>query len=57
MIFVVLTKLSLMTKLVQNDALFENAMGKLRLELNFSAAQQCDGNECCGNFTPTHLFI
>jgi hypothetical protein len=46
-----------MTKLVQNDALFENAMGKLRLELNFSAAQQCDGNECCGNFTPTHLFI
>jgi hypothetical protein len=30
---------------------------KLRLWLNFSAAQQCNGNECCGNFTPTRLFI
>jgi hypothetical protein len=57
MIFVVVKKLSLMTKLVQNDALFKNAMGKLWLWLNFSAAQQCNGNECCGNFTPTHLFI
>jgi hypothetical protein len=46
-----------MTKLVQNDALLENVMGKLRLWLNFSAAQQCNGNECCGNFTPTRLFI
>jgi hypothetical protein len=45
MIFMVVTKLSLMTKLVQNDALLENAMEKLRLWLNFSAAQQCNGNE------------
>jgi hypothetical protein len=45
MIFVVLTKLLLMTKLDQNDALLENVMKKLRLWLNFSAAQQCNGNE------------
>jgi hypothetical protein len=32
-------------------------MKKLRLWLNFSAAQQCNDNECCGNFTPTCLFI
>jgi hypothetical protein len=32
-------------------------MRKLRLWLNFSVAQQCNGNECCGNFTPTCLFI
>jgi hypothetical protein len=57
MIFTVVAKLSLMMKLVQNDALLENAMGKLCLWLNFSAAQQCNDNECCGNFTPTHLFI
>jgi hypothetical protein len=57
MIFIVLTKLPLMAKLEQNDALLENAMGKLRLWLNFSAAQQYNGNECCGNFTPTRLFI
>jgi hypothetical protein len=31
-----LTKLPLMTKLDQNDALLENAMRKLRLWLNFS---------------------
>jgi hypothetical protein len=57
MIFTVLTKLLLMPKLNQNDALLENAMRKLRLWLNFSAAQQCNGNECCGNFTPTRLFL
>jgi hypothetical protein len=57
MVFIVLTKLSLMMKLNQDDALLENAMKKLRLWLNFSAAQQCNGNECCGNFTPTRLFI
>jgi hypothetical protein len=57
MIFMVVTKLSLMMKLVQNVALLENAMGKLRLWLNFSAAQLCNGNECCGNFTPIRLFI
>jgi hypothetical protein len=57
MIFTVLTKLSLMMKLNQVDALLENAMKKLRLWLNFSAAQQCNGNECCGIFTPTRLFI
>jgi hypothetical protein len=57
MVFIVLTKLPLMTKLDQNDALLENVMRKLRLRLNFSAAQQCNGNECYGNFTPTCLFI
>jgi hypothetical protein len=57
MIFIVLTKLSLMPKLNQDDALLENAMKKLQLWLIFSAAQQCNGNECCGNFTPTRLFI
>jgi hypothetical protein len=57
MVFTVLMKLSLMLKLNQNDALLENVMRKLRLWLNFSAAQQCNGNECCGNFTPTRLFI
>jgi hypothetical protein len=57
MIFVVLTKLLLMMELDQNDYLLENAMRKLRLWLNFSAAQQCNDNECCGNFTPTRLFI
>jgi hypothetical protein len=50
-------KLSLMPKLNQDDALLENEMKKLQLWLNFSAAQQCNGNECCGNFTPTRLFI
>jgi hypothetical protein len=39
MIFMVLTKLFLMTKLVQNVALLMDVMGKLRLWLNFSAAQ------------------
>jgi hypothetical protein len=57
MIFTVLTKFSLMPKLNQDDALRENAMKKLRLWLNFSAAQQCNDNECCGNFTPTRLYI
>jgi hypothetical protein len=57
MIFVVLTKLLLMMELDQSDYLLENAMRKLRLWLNFSAAQQCNDNECCGNFTPTRLFI
>jgi hypothetical protein len=57
MIFMVVMKLSFMTKLDQNDALLENAMRKLRLWLNFSEVQQCNGNECCGNFTPTRLFI
>jgi hypothetical protein len=57
MIFTVLTKLFLLPKLNQDDALLENAVKKLRLWLNFSIAQQCNGNECCGNFTPTRLFI
>jgi hypothetical protein len=57
MIFAVLTKLFLLPKLNQDDVLLENAVKKLRLWLNFSIAQQCNGNECCGNFTPTHLFI
>jgi hypothetical protein len=57
MIFMIVTKISPMTKLDKNVALLENTMGKLRLWLNFSAAQQCNGNEFCGNFTPTRLFI
>jgi hypothetical protein len=57
MIFVVLTKLLLMTKLDRSDALLENAMRKLRLWLNFLAAQHRNDNECCGKFTPTRLFI
>jgi hypothetical protein len=57
MIFTVLMKLPLIPKLNQNDALLENAMRKLRLWLNFSAAQQRNHNECCGKFTPTRLFI
>jgi hypothetical protein len=46
-----------LTKLIQNDGSLENAVKKLRLWLKFSTAQQCSGNECCGNFTPTRLFI
>jgi hypothetical protein len=57
MIFTVLTKLFLLPKLNQDDALLKNAVKKLWLWLNFSIAQQCNGNECCGNFTPTRLFI
>jgi hypothetical protein len=57
MIFMILTKLPLMMKLDKNDVLLKNAMRKLQLWLNFSAAQQCNGNECCGNFTPTCMFI
>jgi hypothetical protein len=52
-----LMKLSLLTKLIQNDGSLENAAKKLQLWLKFSTAQQCNGNECCGNFTPTRLFI
>jgi hypothetical protein len=25
--------------------------------VNILAAKQCNSNECCGNFTPTRLFI
>jgi hypothetical protein len=57
MIFTVLTKLFLLPQLNQDDALLKNAVKKLWLWLNFSTAQQCNGNECCGNFTPTRLFI
>jgi hypothetical protein len=57
MFFTVLTKLNLLTKLIQNDGSLENAVKKLWLWLNLSTAQQCNGNECCGNFTPTRLFI
>jgi hypothetical protein len=57
MIFTVLTKLFLLSKLNQDDALLENAVKKLWLWLNFSTAQQHNDNECCGNFTPTRLFI
>jgi hypothetical protein len=30
---------------------------KHRLWLKILAAKQCNSNECCGNFTPTRLFI
>jgi hypothetical protein len=59
-LFVVFTKMmffTVLTKLIQSDGSLENAVKKLRLWLNFSTAQQCNGNECCGNFTPTRLFI
>jgi hypothetical protein len=46
-----------MTKLKQSDASIENTMNKLRLWSNFLAAQQCNSSKCCGNFTPTCLFI
>jgi hypothetical protein len=46
-----------MTKLKQSDASIENTMNKLRLWSNFLAAQQCNSSKCCGNFTPTRLFI
>jgi hypothetical protein len=55
--FLSLPKLPLMMKLKQNDASIENTENKLRLWSNFSAAQQYNSNECCGNFTPTRLFI
>jgi hypothetical protein len=37
--------------------LLKRAMKKLRLWLNFLTTQQCNGNECCGNFSRTRLFI
>jgi hypothetical protein len=52
-----LPKSPLMTKLKQSDALIDNTVNKLRLWSNFSAAQQYNGSKCCGNFTPTRLFI
>jgi hypothetical protein len=57
MIFTVLTKLPLMSKLKQNDVLLENAMKKLRLWLNFSAAQQCNGmNDVVTSHLPIYLY-
>jgi hypothetical protein len=47
-----LPKLPLVTKLEQS-----NTVNKLRMWSNFSAAQQCNNSKCCGNFTPTRLFI
>jgi hypothetical protein len=55
--FLSLLKLPLVMKLKQNDALIENTVNKLRLWSNFSTAQQCNSSKCCGNFTPTRLFI
>jgi hypothetical protein len=55
--FLSLPKLPLITKLEQSDPLIENTVNKLRLWSNFSAAQQCNSSKCCGNFTPTRLFI
>jgi hypothetical protein len=34
-----------------------NDLDKLRLWLKILTAQQCNGNECCGNSSPTCLFI
>jgi hypothetical protein len=31
----------------------EQASGMVK----FLATKQCNSNECCGNFTPVHLFI
>jgi hypothetical protein len=45
MVFMIMTKLSLMMKLDKNVALLKNAMRKLQLWLHFSAAQKCNGNE------------
>jgi hypothetical protein len=45
MSFEVLTKLSFLTKLTQNDGQLESAVKKLRLWLIFLTAQQCNGNE------------
>jgi hypothetical protein len=56
-IFLSLPKLLLVMKLEKNDPLVENTVSKLRLWSNFLAAQQCNDNECCGNSTPTRLFI
>jgi hypothetical protein len=53
----VLMKFFLLPKLNQNDVSLENIVNKLRLWLKFSTAQQCNGNECCGDFTTTRLFI
>jgi hypothetical protein len=55
--FLSLPKLPLVMKLEQNNFLVQNTVSKLRLWSNFLAAQQCNGNECCGNSTPTRLFI
>jgi hypothetical protein len=52
-----LSKLSLVMKLEQSDPLIENTVNKLWLWSNFLAAQQCSSSKCCGNFTPTRLFI
>jgi hypothetical protein len=55
--FLSLSKIPLVPKLKQSDALIENTVNKLRLWSNFSAAQQYNSSKCCGNFTPTRLFI
>jgi hypothetical protein len=55
--FLSLPKLPLVMKLKQNDASIENTVNKLRLWSNFLAAQQNNSSKCCGNFTPTRLFI
>jgi hypothetical protein len=52
-----LPKLLLVTKLEQNDPSVENGVNKLQMLSNFLAAQQCNSSKCCGNFTPTRLFI
>jgi hypothetical protein len=31
--------------------------GQASAMVKFLAAKQCNSNECCGNFTPTRLFI
>jgi hypothetical protein len=46
-------------KLVSNDEEFvwKAQSRKLWLWLKLSIAQQCGGNECCGNSSPTCLLI
>jgi hypothetical protein len=56
-LFLLKLSLSLVMKLKQNDASIENTVNELWMWSNFSAAQQNNGRKCCGNFTPTRLFI
>jgi hypothetical protein len=49
----------LKTKLTSNEEerAWKEQSGKLRVWLNILTAQQCNDNECCGNSSPTCLFI
>jgi hypothetical protein len=51
-----LEALPLVTKQNQQGASVECDEQALAM-VKFLAAKQCNSNECCGNFTPTCLFI